>query len=50
MGYYIASGDNNLLKVQDNLSVRNFYYPLPNNTKQRSSHLLRGGSLKSLIS
>jgi len=28
-------------------SVRNYHYPLLNNPEERSSHLLRGGSLKS---
>jgi hypothetical protein len=28
-------------------SVRNYYYSLRNNPEERSSHLLRGGSLKS---
>jgi hypothetical protein len=30
-------------------SVSNYHYPLRNNPQQRSSHLLRGGSLKSHI-
>jgi len=31
-------------------SVRNYHYWLRNNPEERSSHLRRGGSLKSLIS
>jgi len=30
-------------------SVRNYHYTLRNNPEERSSHLLRGGSLKSHI-
>ena len=30
-------------------SVRIYHYSLPNNPEERSSHLLRGGSLKSNI-
>jgi hypothetical protein len=29
------------------MSLRNYHYSLPNSPKERSSHLLRGGSLKS---
>ena len=30
-------------------SVGNYHYPLRNNPEERSSHLLRGGSVKSRI-
>jgi len=30
-------------------SVRNYHYSLRNDTEERSSHILRGGSLKSLV-
>jgi hypothetical protein len=62
LGYDLASGDNFLPTFRDNLSlpsswiknpkgcletsVRNYHYALHNNPEERSTHLLRGGSLK----
>jgi len=52
--YYAASSGNSLPTFRDNLSVLsssvNYLYSLRNSQEERSSHLLRGGSLKSGIS
>jgi hypothetical protein len=53
--YYAASSGDFLRTFRVNLSVpigygtsaRNYHYSLRNNAEERSSHLLRGGSLKS---
>ena len=62
MGYYSASSGNSFPMIWDNLSVLslkmgptgcpetsvvNYHYSLRNNPKERSSYLLRGGSLNS---
>ena len=58
--YYAASSGNSLPTFRDNplkmgqvfcpeTSVNNYHYSLHNNPEERSSHLLRGASLKSRI-
>ena len=62
-GHYAVSSGNFLPTFRDNLSVpssrasnpkhpetsvRNYHYSVSNNPEERSSHLLRGGGLKSL--
>jgi len=51
LGYYAASSINSLPTFRDlgcpETSVRNYYYLLRNRSEERSSHLLRGGSLNS---
>jgi len=62
LGYYGARSGNFLPKFRDNLSVpssriknpkrnsvRNCHFSRSNNSDERSSHLLRGGSLKSHV-
>ena len=65
LGHYAASSGNFLPTFRDNISVqssgfnlrmgcpetlaRNYHYSLPNSPEDRSSQLLRGGSLKSRI-
>jgi hypothetical protein len=57
LGYYAASCSNSLPKFRDKMgpidcpetSIINDHYSLCNNPEKRSSHLRRGGSLKSRI-
>jgi hypothetical protein len=48
LDYYAASSCNLLPTFWDSLSVINCHYSLRNNPEERSSHLLRGWSPKSL--
>jgi len=50
LGYYATYNGNSVPTFRDNFpetSVRNYHYTVRNNPEERSSHLPRGGSLKS---
>jgi hypothetical protein len=65
LGYYASSSGDTLWTIRDNLSnyrslnmgpkdctetsERNYHYSLHNSPEERSSHILRGGSLKSQL-
>ena len=46
--YNTSSSGNSLPTNCPETSIRNYHYSMRNNPDERSSHLLRGGSLKTL--